>query len=173
MGLRVKALLTQAVLRHACRAASGAEAGDDAGAGQVHNLISTECVDCCRSLVSKPPQEQPDQAKLSSPSSSIGFNDAVLAWRPAPLVPSDFFLALDAKFIRGALNVIAGPLGALPPSSGRCRARETDRLCNRRRSGKSSALLGLLGEMHVVSPAGRSGVSLPWGEGVAYKPQET
>lgn len=88
--------------------------------------------------------------------SVIGFHNASFTWSAnsgATATPSSrvFRLrAVDIKFKTGVLNLVVGPTGC----------------------GKTSVLLGLLGEMHFDSPHLDSWVNLPRGGGVAYCAQE-
>lgn len=87
----------------------------------------------------------------------IGFGHSEFSWSAHADVPDParqpFRLCIkeDVVFKRGALNLIIGPTG----------------------SGKTSALMALLGEMHDIPLGPDAWVNLPRQSGVAYAAQES
>ncbi|KAJ6460983.1 P-loop containing nucleoside triphosphate hydrolase protein [Mycena sanguinolenta] len=88
----------------------------------------------------------------------IGFRDAMFTWsndhRPdGALTPSspNFVLRIDGElFFKPGLSIVVGPTG----------------------SGKTSLLMALLGEMHLI-PSSTSWFNLPRAQGVSYAAQES
>lgn len=91
--------------------------------------------------------ESLDVNSLSSVSKTVGFKNATLSWtKPESEDDSGFRLsALDVECTLGELTVVSGPVG----------------------SGKTSFILGLLGEMRLL----QGEICLPRDQGVAYVSQ--
>ncbi|KAF8199798.1 P-loop containing nucleoside triphosphate hydrolase protein [Mycena galopus ATCC 62051] len=89
----------------------------------------------------------------------IGFRDATFAWSNeevnGTITPSSrrFLLNVQGEvlFKRGCVNLVLGPTG----------------------SGKTSLLMALLGEMHLVPSSLSSWYNLPRGKGISYAAQES
>ncbi|KAJ7268668.1 hypothetical protein B0H12DRAFT_1009709 [Mycena haematopus] len=117
-------------------------------------LHNTELLDC---FTSKDTLEV--IASNESASSLIGFRDATFAWSndevDGTLTPSNrrFLLNIQGEllFKPGCVNLVLGPTG----------------------SGKTSLLMALLGEMHLVPSSLSSWYNLPRSNGVSYAAQES
>ncbi|KAF7305977.1 ATP-binding cassette transporter [Mycena chlorophos] len=104
--------------------------------------------------------EEETQIVVDAPSSDIiGFRDATFAWTneetDGTATPSSrrFLLKIDGElfFKPGTVNLVIGPTG----------------------SGKTSLLMALLGEMHLVKSNLSAWYNLPRGGGVSYASQES
>ncbi|KAF7377837.1 hypothetical protein MSAN_00207200 [Mycena sanguinolenta] len=91
------------------------------------------------------------------PSEVVGFRDAMFTWsgnRPdGALMPSTrgFILKIEGELLfKSGLSIVVGPTG----------------------SGKTSLLMALLGEMHLI-PSSTSWFNLPRAQGVSYAAQES
>lgn len=115
-------------------------------------VIQTELLD---SFDDNLTEDVPPPARLHA--EDLGLGRCEFAWS-AQLEKADashqaFRLRIDSDvvFQKGALNLIVGPTGC----------------------GKTSVLMALLGEMHLVSSSSEAWVNLPRGGGVAYAAQES
>ncbi|KAJ7078496.1 hypothetical protein C8R44DRAFT_836696 [Mycena epipterygia] len=118
-------------------------------------LHNTELLD---SFIS---EDTPGIVVHDSPASDlIGFRDAMFTWvkddkTNGALTPSSrrFLLKIEGEllFKPGCINLIVGPTG----------------------SGKTSLLMALLGEMHLIRSSPSSWLNLPRGIGVSYAAQES
>ncbi|KAF8199828.1 hypothetical protein K438DRAFT_1918479 [Mycena galopus ATCC 62051] len=114
-------------------------------------LHNTELLD---SFIS---EESAENVSSDDADSAIGFRDATFAWSSDGILPiapltGRFLLRVEGEvlFKKGCVNLVVGPTG----------------------SGKTSLLMALLGEMHLV-PSTSSWFNLPRGNGVSYAPQES
>ncbi|KAF7368865.1 ATP-binding cassette transporter [Mycena venus] len=101
-----------------------------------------------------------DVTVLSEPASElIGFRDAMFTWSndeqiDGTLTPSSrrFILKIEGElFFKSGFNIVVGPTG----------------------SGKTSLLMALLGEMHMIPSSPASWFNLPRTKGVSYAAQES
>ncbi|KAJ7187905.1 P-loop containing nucleoside triphosphate hydrolase protein, partial [Mycena filopes] len=124
-------------------------------------LHETELLD---SFTAKKNADTPEILPLDEGGASdlIGFRDAAFAWSneetadtDGTLTPSSrkFLLKIDGEllFKPGCINLVVGPTG----------------------SGKTSLLMALLGEMHLVPSSLSSWYNLPRAQGVSYAAQES
>ncbi|KAJ7187879.1 hypothetical protein C8R46DRAFT_1157119 [Mycena filopes] len=124
-------------------------------------LHETELLD---SFTAKKNADTPEILPLDEGGTSdlIGFRDAAFAWSneetadtDGTLTPSSrkFLLKIDGEllFKPGCINLVVGPTG----------------------SGKTSLLMALLGEMHLVPSSLSSWYNLPRAQGVSYAAQES
>ncbi|KAJ7449230.1 hypothetical protein FB451DRAFT_754458 [Mycena latifolia] len=122
-------------------------------------LHNTELLD---SFTSKDTPESlvPNEFVPDEPASDlIGFRDAIFSWSKGDeadgrLTPSSrrFRLKIEGElfFKPGGINLVVGPTG----------------------SGKTSLLMALLGEMHMIPASPSSWFNLPRGEGVSFAEQQ-